>query len=674
MLDGHNAVILAPTAGGKTEASMFPVLAQLMERPDRGLGALYIAPIKALLNNQAQRLGMYTEMVGLRRFLWHGDVTAAQRRKFLKDPTDLLMTTPESLEVMLMSAKVNHAALFQDLRAVVIDEVHALAGNDRGAHLMSVLERIAACTEHDLARIGLSATVGNPPDILRWLQGSSSRPGVVIDPPAPASARELSIRFLPSVEAVAEEACKLAQGQKSLFFCQSRAVTEAVAARLRGREIDVFVHHSSVALEERQAAEARFHYGCNALIACTSTLELGIDVGDLDRVLQAEAPSTVSSFLQRLGRTGRREGSRANTAFFCQDAESVLQAAAIIELARQKWVEPVPVNTRCWPVLVHQTLALCMQYGGISAERVWDTLKVVPDFSGIAPSEFDEMIEYMVSEDFLFSSGGLLSLGDQAERVFGRRHFMEMYAVFSTPQLYKVVTETEKEVGSLEQSFVDNLVAGMSCFLLGGRAWLVHSINYQERRIKVAIAPVGRKPNWGGYVPQFLGFRLCRKMAEILAGHDTLPYLTERAQQSIALQRDERGPLLHGRNYALEAFEGDETLWTYAGGAVNQTLKYGLSLLFDWTVTGDNFRLRIRRPHSEKQASVFQALEKLASPTTWADPEFQIRLLKAMPEYRLSKFQSALPHYRVMEVVKTYLLDIPQTLEYLNMKQSVLEQ
>ncbi|MFA7482989.1 MAG: DEAD/DEAH box helicase, partial [Vulcanimicrobiota bacterium] len=281
VLDGKNAVILAPTAGGKTEASMFPVLANLVTDEPVGLGALYVAPIKALLNNQAERLGMYTEMVGLRRFLWHGDVTAARKKRFLSEPATLLMTTPESLEVMLLSNKVPHQRLFEDLRFVVIDEVHAIAGSDRGAHLMSVLERINRFNKNDLQRLGLSATVGNPEAILEWLKGSSKREGIVVDPPKPPSPKDIRILYTPSVAETAQAAGRRGRGQKSLFFCQSRSLTEQVAEKLRGYEFDVFVHHSSVALEERQAAEARFHSGGNAVIACTSTLELGIDVGDL---------------------------------------------------------------------------------------------------------------------------------------------------------------------------------------------------------------------------------------------------------------------------------------------------------------------------------------------------------------------------------------------------------
>ncbi|GMU52130.1 MAG: ATP-dependent helicase [Candidatus Xenobia bacterium] len=659
LLDGCNAIILAPTAGGKTEAAMFFVLADLMERPPSAVGALYLAPIKALLNNQAERLGTYTEMVGLRRFLWHGDTTQAERRRFLKEPAELLMTTPESLEVMLLSPRVPHARLFADLRAVVIDEVHALAGSDRGAHLMAVLQRLGRFSRHDVQRVGLSATVGNPHDILTWLSGPSRRPGRVVDPPRPPGGREIAVRYCPTEEQVARAAAGAAQGQKSLFFCQSRALTESVAQRLRGRGIDVFVHHSSVSLEERQAAEHRFHHGSNALIACTSTLELGIDVGDLDRVFQADAPSTVSSFLQRMGRTGRRSGQRANTMFLCTDPEVVLQAAAIVELAREGRVESVRPQTRCWPVLVHQLLALCLQYGGISPERCWDELKGVPDFSGITRAEVDELIDHMLTNDYLFSSGGLLSMGQHAERVFGRKNFIEIYAVFSTPQLYRVAAEGGKDIGSLEQSFVDKLVAEMSSFLLGGRPWLVREVFHRERLVKVAPAPAGMKPTWAGYVPQFLGYELCRKMHQLATSETPLPYLDQSAAAALATLRHERAS---HRGLAVEVGGEDELVWTYAGGAVNQTLKYGLGLLHGWSVASDNFRLRIRRSDDPK---VEDSLRQLARPELWEEPDFQDRLLKAMPEYRLSKFQDALPRRRTLEVVREYLIDLPRTLSFL---------
>ncbi len=344
ILDGKNAVVLAPTAGGKTEASMFPVLAQLLDNPPIGVGAIYVAPIKALLNNQEVRLGDYTQMVGVDRFVWHGDAGQSQKQTFCREPTALLMTTPESLEVMLMSPRVPVQRLFGGLQTVVIDEIHAFAGTDRGAHLMSVLERLAALSEHDVQRIGLSATIGNPEHIARWLAGTSRRESVVVDPPKPKAQRQIKILLRDDVSDFAREAARETRGKKSLFFCQSRSLTEAVADEMRNDSIEVFVHHGSVSKEERRAAEEKFAQGTNACIVATSTLELGIDVGGLDLTFQANAPSTVSSFLQRMGRTGRREGTVANMTFLCEDAVSVVQNIALVQLASRGRVESVTLD------------------------------------------------------------------------------------------------------------------------------------------------------------------------------------------------------------------------------------------------------------------------------------------------------------------------------------------
>lgn len=665
LLDGQNAVILAPTAGGKTEASMFPLLSMLMEQEPQGVGLIYIAPIKALLNNQAERLGMYTEMVGLRRFLWHGDVKDSDKRKFIKEPAAVLMTTPESLEVMLLSARVPHAKLFEDLRAVVIDEIHALAGSDRGTHLLSVLERIARHTPNDIQRIGLSATVGNPEEILTWLQGTSKRAGSIIDPPKQSAPKDVRVYLRDTTMAIAQDTSRKAAGKKSLFFCESRSLAEDIAERLRNRGTDVFVHHSSVSLEERDAAEARFHRGTNASIVCTSTLELGIDVGDLDLVFQANAPSTVSSFLQRLGRTGRRTGQRANTTFFCEDLEPALQAIAIIELARKGWVEPVRVNPRAWPVMVHQLLALTLQFGAISPERCWEQLAAVPDFSGITPDEFDTLIAHMLREGYLFEAGGLLSMGDKAERVFGRKNFMELYAVFSSPVLYKVKTKAGYVIGSLEQAFVDKLVEEMSSFLLGGRAWTVQHINHSDRTIQVAPAPRGKKPTWGGFVPQLLSYEICQQISAILKDDQPIPYIDEHTQAALDAARAELGAELRKAKGHYIQYESDRALWwTFAGGQINHTLKYGLQYGHDWKIVADNFRLKIEGD-SVGPATIGLSLREMQTQEFWECPTVQGFILSELPEYRLSKFQQVLPDLFAIEMVKNYLLDTPAALLFL---------
>lgn len=662
ILDGKNAVVLAPTAGGKTEASIFPVLANLVAQPSKtaSVRAIYIAPIKALLNNQAERLGLYTEMVGLERFLWHGDVGSNERKQFLKEPADLLMTTPESLEVMLVSSRVPTAKLFPDLRYVIIDEVHAMAGVDRGAHLMSVIERIARFTDNDVLRVGLSATVGNPENILTWLQGTSKREGVVVDPPKVPAARKLMVHLDGTVAAVADRAATKAKGHKSLFFCESRALTELIAERLRDRGTDVFVHHSSVSLDERELAEERFQRGGDAAIVCTSTLELGIDVGDLDLVFQTNAPSTVSSFLQRMGRTGRRAGSVANTTFFCDDPESVLQAIALVELAREGWVESVAEQTRCWPAIVHQMLAMTLQFGSVSKDDIWDQLHRIPDVKAITRDEFEEVVSYMLRRDFLFESGGLLSMGDRAERLYGKKNFLELYAVFSTPQHYRVFTQGGKEIGYLEQQFVDSLVEDMTSFLLGGRAWLVHEVSHKQRSVTVVTAPRGKKPSWGGFAPKFLSFELCQRIRQLLEADTDYPYLSDAARDTLDGYREDYGALLRRTGHAIQVDDGDARWWTFAGGQVNHTLKYALSEHTGWKVIADNWHLRIEGKGVSKKA-VEQAILDISVPAFWEDVDVWKRIVEKVPPYRLSKFQPALPPRFAQEMLGRYLLDIATT-------------
>ena len=658
LLDGDNAVVLAPTAGGKTEAAMFPVLSAMVSDPPLGVGALYIAPIKALLNNQADRLGNYTEMVGLRRFVWHGDTPSNERKRFLKEPAELLMTTPESLEVMLISKSVDAARLFADVRVVIIDEIHAVAGTDRGAHLMSVLERIARLSRHDLQRVGLSATVGNPAAILTWLQGTSARPSRIVDPPKVPGRRQLLVLHRPEMAQLALDAARIAGGGKSLLFCQSRAVTETVSEQMRRAGTAVFVHHSAVSREERALAEDRFAHGTDACIVCTSTLELGIDVGDLDRVLQAEAPDTVSSFLQRMGRTGRRAGQAANTTFLCESEQAVLQAIALIELARAGWVENVDVQDRCWPVLIHQILAMSLASDGVPIEVAWAHLSRVPDFSGITRSEYDRLISWMFADGGLINVGGRIVLGPKAEKRFGRRNFMELYAVFSSPQTYTVQTMAGQPLGTLSQGFVDRLVEGVSSFLLAGRAWLTVQLRHDERIVRVEPGPQGRQPSWGGFLPQFLGFEVCQKILGILCSEDTYAYLHADAAAVLAGRREAFEGVLTERG-GIEIVDGEVRWWTFAGGRINATLRHALEAVGgDWKVTPDNFMVKVRGEHLG-EAEFRAALARLREPAFWEDAKLWKEVSGALPDYRLSKFQPLMPEWVEREVLARFLLDVP---------------
>jgi ATP-dependent Lhr-like helicase len=311
VLDGDNAVVLAPTAGGKTEAALFPILSQILTEERTPVAALYVCPIRALLNNLEDRLQGYARMVGLDVFKWHGDVGESRKQAFRQAPGHILMTTPESLEVMLISARTDARHLFRGLSTVVIDEVHAFAGDDRGAHLAALMERLVVLCGRDVQRLGLSATVGNPEVIGQWLQGSSQRPFRLVDPPKLPVTRVLELDACDDLDQAALGIARKVRGKKTLVFVESRSKAERVAQSISGSGVEVFIHHSSVSRADRTLAEEQFAHGRNTAIVCTSTMELGIDVGDLDQVLQVDAPATVASFLQRLGRTGRRPDTTA---------------------------------------------------------------------------------------------------------------------------------------------------------------------------------------------------------------------------------------------------------------------------------------------------------------------------------------------------------------------------
>jgi ATP-dependent Lhr-like helicase len=340
---GENVLLLAPTAGGKTEAAVLPLLSRATSERWTGLSVLYLCPLKALLNNLEPRLAQYTGFVGRRASLWHGDVGAALRKRVLKDPPDLLLTTPESVEAILVSARIDHLSFLGGVRAVVVDELHAFAGDDRGWHLLAILTRIEHLTGRHLQRIGLSATVGNPEELLRWL--APSRAGRVVGNNSGPPEGDVTADYVGSVANAVTVLSQVHRGERRLVFADSRARVEELAAGLRAAGVRTFASHGSLSADERRQAEAAFATEPDCAIVATSTLELGIDVGDLDRVVQIGAPPSVASFLQRMGRTGRRAGAGRNCLFLATDDAELLLALGIAKLWRAGSVEP-PVPMR----------------------------------------------------------------------------------------------------------------------------------------------------------------------------------------------------------------------------------------------------------------------------------------------------------------------------------------
>lgn len=640
VLDGANCVVLAPTAGGKTEAAFLPLLSKMDVEDWRGVSVLYIAPIRALLNNQEARLSTLTGLIGRRAGKWHGDVKGPARKRVVDDPPDVLAITPESLEAMLLSTRTPARRVLAHVRAVVVDEVHAFAGDDRGAHLAALLERISRIAEADIQRIGLSATVGDPEAIVAWLSGSSLRPQRVVDPGGERKRPELALDFVGSLDNAALLIDRLYPGTRRLVFVDSRRRVEELAHRLSERGVDVYLSHSSLALSERTAAEKAFEEGTNCVIVATSALELGIDVGDLDRVIQIDAPSAVSSFLQRMGRTGRRAGTTANCTFLATDDEALLRGAAIIELFRKGYVEPTAPSAWSPHILAHQAIALSMQERGAAAHAWWSWIEGCAAFREVSAPEREAIVRHMVDNDILVEADSRLSLGARGERLYGARNFLELYAVFSTPRVLCVM-HGQTEVGVVDASFLQDKARQSPNFVLAGRPWRIVGVDWKGGTCSVEPAEAGAYPRWFGQ-PVTLNRSLCQAMRRVLRGRETDDSWSKRAGTALDAQRESHAFLSDAPAPLQEDPDGRCRWWTFAGGAGNRVLAGLLELELGERVSPSNNTITFAAGAAESTVAIRQAIDALAAraPLPWGDAA---RLVDPGDRSRVSKFQPCLP-------------------------------
>ena len=639
ILDGANCVVLAPTAGGKTEAAFLPLLSKMDVEDWRGVSVLYVAPIRALLNNQEVRLSRLTGLIGRRAGKWHGDVKEPARKRLIDDPPDVLAITPESLEAMLLSTRTPARRFLAHVRAVVIDEVHAFAGDDRGAHLVSLLERISRVAEADIQRIGLSATVGDPEVIVRWLSGSSMRPQRVVDPGGAREIPELHLDFVGTLDNAALLIERLYPGSRRLVFVDSRRRVEELGHRLSQRGVDVYLSHSSLALTERTGAEKAFEEGTNCVIVATSALELGIDVGDLDHVIQIDAPSSVSSFLQRMGRTGRRADLTANCTFLAIDDDALLCAAAIIDLFRTGYVEAAAPSTWTPHILAHQAIALSMQEQGSASHGWWSWLEGCLAYRDVSVVERESIVHHMIDNDILVEADARLVLGARGERLYGARNFLDLYAVFSTPRVLRVM-HGQSEVGVVDASFLQDKEQRSPNFVLAGRAWRIAGVDWKGGTCAVEPAEAGGYPRWFG-VPVSLERSLCQAMRRILTSEESDPSWSKRAVAELQLQRESHAFLDDGSLPIEEGSDGRCRWWTFGGGAGNRVLAGILELELGERVSPGNTFITFSNGAAASVVAIRQAIDQLsARPLTWKDAA---RLVDPNQRSRVSKFQPCLP-------------------------------
>ena len=608
VLSGQHMVILAPTAGGKTEAAFFPAVFRLLTERWQGLSILYICPLKALLNNLHLRLSHYSRLLGLNCGVWHGDISQSERNRILKNPPEILLTTPESLEVMLLSSRVDHRWLFANLQMAIVDEIHSFAGDDRGWHLLCVLSRITRFAGRELQRIGLSATVGNPDDLRSWLTTGCTGHSAVYAPSGTTGPQaDVQVDYVGNLNNAATVISRLHRGQKRLAFVDSRSRVEELGTALRQCNIHTWVTHSSLSQEQRQEAERAFAGGHNCVIVATSVLELGIDVGDLDRVIQVDSPSTVASFLQRMGRSGRRAGTNRNCFFLTTELWQLLQATAVVDLWQAGFVEPVLPPPAPLHILAQQLMALAVQQRGVNRQMVLQWLDRVPAFSAVTTQQLQQLIDWMVSRELMWDDNGVLWFGKQGEKVYGRQNYMELFTVFLVPPVFEVM-HGRHHIGSVDEITFLTKQQGISVLLLGGKPWEVKQIEWSRRLVYVEPVEQTGVARWMGSARP-ISRSLAVAVRALLTSTEERNFWSQRAILQIRNLRSVSEWLPADSTCLVPAGGAGFRWYTFAGTKANLALSAGLQRLLKVPVRSGSISLTI--DGSSDPGSIQQAVEHL---------------------------------------------------------------
>lgn len=563
--DAH-LLLAAGTASGKTEAAFLPVVTLLHEQPATTIGALYIGPIKALINDQFERLKNLLKEADIPVYHWHGDVSRSRKEILLKDPKGILQITPESLESLLINKKdTDLMRLFRDLRFVIIDEIHAFMGTERGDQILCQLARLSKFVQNPPRRIGLSATLGDYSSAEDWLRSDTNRP--VITPDAKSKPRKVHLALehfyvanqLADDQANSTEELAISpqyryifnhtKARKCLIFANNRAETESVIANLRQIALNenlpdiYYVHHGSISAKLREAAEeAMRELTVPAVTAATVTLELGIDIGQLERVIQLGAPLSVSSFLQRLGRTGRR-GEPADMRFVCTEEElsgeeslpeeipwQLLQCIAIIQLyLEERWIEPIRPVQYPLSLLYHQTMSILAAMGELSPAALAAQVLNLPPFGAISQDDFRQFLRYLIDIDHLQQTeDGRLIFGTTGEKIV--RSF-QFYAVFAESREY-IVRDDSMEIGSI---IMPPSVGNR--FTLAGRTWEVFDIEPKANTVWVKQVEGTASIAWRSSSSSNIHSKVLARMQQALFEDVQYSYLLSNAKQRLKAAR-----------------------------------------------------------------------------------------------------------------------------------------
>ncbi len=611
-----NVLLTASTASGKTEAAFFPILTLLDENPSATVGVLYIAPLKALINDQFGRLSELLEEEGIPVYRWHGDVAQSRKRKLMKKPSGILQITPESLESLMINKHMEIPSLFGDLRFIVIDEIHSLLRADRGLQTFCLIERLTKLAGCSPRRIGLSATIGSPEAAGEFLAAGSGRKTVIPRFEAPKERWRLGMEHFFNTDPQADEGKEVpadvlkpepstdtapkaadpgtayifehTRGRKCLVFTNSREECEAVCQSLRqyceaAREPDRFlIHHGNLSASYRESAEEEMKDDDSLISVCaTATLELGIDIGRLERAFQIDAPFTVSGFLQRMGRTGRR-GDPSEMWFVMreehQEARAMLpdtipwyliQGIALVQLyIEERFVEPPRTDRLPYSLLYHQTMSTLASSGEMTPGELASRVLTLSSFARITKDDYRLLLKHLLSIDHInrTENGGLI-VGITGERIVNNYKF---YAVFRENIEYTVRAGSEQLGTIVKPPPVGDKIA------IAGRVWVVEEVDHKRREVCCTLVK-GNIPAYFGDVAGDIHTRILERMHGVLSEDKTYPYLMAHAVCRLAEARDTfrksgmaSHPLVHlgGKMWALFPWLG-----SYAFLALERFLK-----------------------------------------------------------------------------------------------------
>ena len=553
VMDGTDSHLLlsSGTSSGKTEAAMFPVIASLHRDPPNGVGALYISPLKALIDDQFGRLSLVLRDSYIELTSWHGESEAGMKERLRKDPSGILQITPESLQGLVYGDPEDVRRLFGDLRFVIIDEVHSFMDSDRGIQLLCCLERMERVTGTCARRIGLSATLSDTSAAEAWLSAATGRKTVSVVCPAEQK-RDVRIlyNFIPPENpddgntarkiAVGRTYTRMfheTDGRSSIIFVNSRITAERTARSLSkmaermGSKLEVFVHHGSVSKESRKVAEERLRSGrSDVTTVATSTLELGVDIGSLDTILQIGPPHSCSSLLQRMGRSGRRGGAQSLVMMCNDDAQmwwsdvygvsvNLVRSIAMVELAvKEGWVEP-PRTVKCpYGILLQQTMAYLRNSLGAKFTELCDEVLALYPFRFITKDDYKVLIKYMVERGLLdYLKDATLVLGREGERIAFGKGFP---IVFAGSKDIEIRFEG-KPIGTVQK--IPEVGGNI---LLSGRVWAISSVSPDGTVAEVVESDGSSDTSWKSGAPEYHS-RVLRKMREVLFSDEQYDYVDD---------------------------------------------------------------------------------------------------------------------------------------------------